>query len=308
MKSNFFTLEMKFLKTGIFLLLFSVCGVFVSMAQSINLKVGVGLYKSTTNFKLQERNNGVPASFNFRSQQQFNIIQSGFFDLRGISLPLWIEYVSKNHLSYRLGVVLGESIDLGYQRYPNYDATQSNTNVPASYVLGNGVEYGIFVTRFPIQVTLLPLDLLPVNKNQNRLSLAPLFGIEFMNIISASDNGVFSEPEPFFIVEDDGSLTYYQSSFAFGHYNAFNIFGSFGLSLRYHRKNKEILELLFTYRANLNPNASPFQGALKIEELNNTNPYDVIVYNVYNHRGNAFSLTLNFPIRLGFLNKRIFKE
>jgi hypothetical protein len=283
-------------------------------AQSLNLKIGVGLYKSFTNLKKQEQG-GIYSlsSFNFRGQQQFNIVQNSLFTLNGISLPIWLEYKTKREISFRAGVVIGESVDLGYQRTPNYNTAYSNTNVPQYYTGGEGLGSGIFVTRFPIHVSLLGINFLPVNKNLSQLILSPVFGLEFMSIISASDNGLFSQPAPFFIVEDDGSLTYYETSFMFNHYKTkdwkkFNLFGSFGLSLRFHRKNKEILELLFSCRANLNPNASPFAATIKIDDPNNLIQNDHLVYNFYFHKGNSFSITLNFPIRLNFINKRLFKN
>lgn len=302
------------------LIVILVLGFQVMKAQSLSLKIGVGLFKSTTNLQAQqERGNvfnaslGYPHKFDFMSQQQFTIVEPRYFPVTGISLPLYLEYMTKNKFSYRVGVVIGENIGLGYQRSQIYNAIPTSTNLPLGfYTSATGTSYGNFVTRFPLLVTLNGLNMLH-STSKNALLLSPVIGLEFMSIIKASNSGQFSEPDPFFIVEPNGNLNYYNASFMLTNYKTrrlrqLNIFGSIGFGLRYFRKSKEICELVFSYRHNLNPFAVPFQYTLKIEGINNTNPATSLVYNSYNHQGNAYSITLNFPIQLKFLEKKLFRN
>jgi hypothetical protein len=301
------------------LIAFIIFGFHTLEAQTISIKIGIGLFKSTTNLQAQqERGNvfsgfgSIPVSFDFMGQQKFTIVQPRYFPITGISIPIWIEYYSKRKISYRAGVVIGEYVGLGYQRIPNYNTAFSNTNVPQFYVGADGISYGSFVTRFPFHVNFNGLNLISNNPNK-AIIISPTIGLELMSIIKASNNGVFSDPEEFFIVDANGNLKYYNTYFAMTNYKTkklrqLNVFGSVGLSLRYFKKNKEICEILFTYRHNLNPDAVPFQFTLKIEDPNNLIPYKYPVYNYYNHQGNAYSLSLNFPIRLKFLERRFIKE
>lgn len=288
-------------------------------AQTLSLKIGLGLFKSTTNLQTQQERGNVfggggqnPVSFNFMGQQQFTIIQQRYFNITGISVPIWLEYKNKNLFSFRVGIVIGENVALGYRRIPNYNTTFLNPNVPAFYVGASGKDYGSFVTRFPFQVVLNGLNLIS-NNNNNALLLSPTAGIELMHIIKASNNHLFSEADEFFIVDANGNLKYYNAYFSMSQYKMrklrdLNVFGSVGLSLRYFKKKKEIFEILFSYRHNLNPFSVPFQFRFKIEDPNNVGTYQYPVYNFYNHQGNAYSITLNFPIRLKFLERKLFKQ